>query len=36
VKDDERPGRQATMKTDENVEKERTVMRTDDRLCIRE
>jgi hypothetical protein len=35
VEDDERPGRPVTMKTDENVDKVRTLVRTDRRLSIR-
>jgi hypothetical protein len=35
VEDDERPGRPVTMKTDENVEKVRTLVRNDRRLSIR-
>jgi hypothetical protein len=33
--DDKRPGRPVTMKTDENVEKVRTLVRNDRRLSIR-
>jgi hypothetical protein len=35
VEDDERPGRPVTMKTDKNVDKERTLVRNDHRLSIR-
>jgi hypothetical protein len=35
VEDDERPGRLVTMKTDENVDKVRTLVRNDRRLSIR-
>jgi predicted transcriptional regulator len=35
VEDDERPGRPVTMKTDENVDKVRTLVRNDCRLSIR-
>jgi hypothetical protein len=35
VEDDERPGRPITMKTDENVDKVRTLVRNDRRLSIR-
>lgn len=35
VEDDERSGRPVTMKTDENVERVRTLVRTDRRLGIR-
>jgi predicted transcriptional regulator len=35
VEDDERPGRPVTMKTDENVDKVRTLVRNDRRLSIR-
>jgi orotate phosphoribosyltransferase-like protein len=34
VEDDERPGRPVTMKTDENVDKVRTLVRNDRRLSI--
>jgi DNA-directed RNA polymerase sigma subunit (sigma70/sigma32) len=35
VEDDERPGHPVTMKTDENVDKVRTLVRNDRRLSIR-
>jgi hypothetical protein len=35
MEDGERPGRPVTMKSDENVEKMRTLVRTDRRLGIR-
>jgi hypothetical protein len=35
VEDDEQPGRPVTMKTDENVDKVRTLVRNDRRLSIR-
>jgi hypothetical protein len=35
VEDDERPRRPVTMKTDENVDKVRTLVRNDRRLSIR-
>jgi orotate phosphoribosyltransferase-like protein len=35
VEDDERPGLPVTMKTDENVDKVRTLVRNDRRLSIR-
>jgi hypothetical protein len=35
VEDDKRPGRPVTMETDGNVEKVRTLVRTDRRLDIR-
>jgi histone-lysine N-methyltransferase SETMAR len=35
VEDDERPGRPVTMKTDENVDKVRTLVRNDRRLSFR-
>jgi Mn-dependent DtxR family transcriptional regulator len=35
VEDDKRPGRPVTMKTDETVDKVRTLVRNDHRLSIR-